>query len=211
MTENLLEMVKTHCIKNNITLICDERENTQYPDSGQACLGYFIVKGADPVLAVATKNDYYEGTLLHEYNHSCQWLENASVWTENYLTCEERHKFSIALPCFETLDLIHLWIDNKIEIDQCDLVSLINRAISVELDCEKRTTKMGSQYIHEFDVIDYMKQANAYLRTYKFTEMSRKWVGYDDQFVIQSQLDSFEQDYFAPLNDKEVELYKKLL
>jgi len=210
---DLLEHVKRHCKIHQIELQIANTSVIQYPGHSSCVSGFFVVKNNNPILGIALGAKSSDEILLHEFNHSIQWIENDRSWKQNYLTSSEIKKFSMQQNA-EALDIINLWTDKSIELTSFELTDFINRAISVELDCEKRTVKWAFLYLKDFNSSFYTQKANAYLRYYKFVELNRRWnlktAPYDDKATIASQLSTFDQDYLSPLSIDEINTYNDL-
>lgn len=209
----LVEHVKRHCDIHKIEFRSTETDGIQYPGHTSDVSGYFVVKNNNPILGIAFGVPASDEILLHEFNHSMQWIENDRAWCQNYLTSVEAKKFDMPLNA-EALDVIHGWIDKKIELTEREASEFTNRAINVELDCEKRTTNCAFLFFKDFDKAAYTKKANAYLRSYKFAELHREWnfsiAPYEDDATIASQLSTFDQDYFSQLSPGEIAIYDDL-
>jgi hypothetical protein len=208
---NILDFVSSFCEKANIKFLVVNDTKIKYPGSDIYCSGYFTVKEGTPVLGIS-QGDNFEKILCHEFSHLQQWLENSPHWTNAYLTLEEKNQLNISnLEVFEAIDL---WIEQKLELSNELLVSFINRSIAVELDCELRTLELAPKLIKNFDSISYIKNANCYLRFYKYVENNRRWYlpgnpPYNDPLVVEAQLDHMNQDYFSKLSEQEEKVYNE--
>lgn len=207
-----INFVIDHCLKNKITFTISPTSDIPYPGSNLPCSGYFVVKDDMPRLGYGAGDKNGKEILLHELCHSLQWLENSPHWTNNYLTSEEYTKFGITGTKVEAVDVIDMWTSKTLELAPEHLTNIVNRAIMVEADCEKRTAELGDYHFPGFDKELYAQKANSYLRLYKFVESQRRWgvkghPPYSDDKVIAAQLDSFDQDYTAPLTEKELKIY----
>jgi hypothetical protein len=212
----LLKFVETHCDKHNIKLVTTTNYEIMCPGTSQMVSGFFSIQDGAATLGIAKGQKNWEEVLLHEFNHSMQWLDNAPAWTEAYLTKTERELYGFKNNDAETIDAIDLWLEHRLELNEEDISNMINRSINVELDCEKRTVMNGPRFIINFNEESYTKKANAYLRFYKYVELRRTWnygghPPYNDDLVVASQDTTFDQDYFAPLTSLETALYDDLV
>lgn len=131
---------------------------------GNRCNGFFVEK-PKPILAVATKQSLNKWLpiLAHEYSRMIQWIENSPLWAENYIGG------------YETVDIINLWIEHKIELSKEQLNDYIQRIQNIELDCEKRTVNNIRLFGLPIKIEEYIQKANSYIFFYKIIRHSRCW------------------------------------
>lgn len=118
--------------------------------------GYF--DNENRVLAVATKRPDYLQTIVHESCHLDQWVEGCKAWTGeiNGWMVEE-------------------WLTGK-EFDKRKIKRAINKTISLELDCERRSIKKIIKYNLPIGETVYIQKANAYLLFYNYMFYVRRWI-----------------------------------
>jgi len=135
-------------------------------DHIEACGGWFCDGDEDgePVLAIATGNDTWAETFMHEWNHFQQWQDHADVWTAGRLPDGTNGS-----------DLITLWYDGFVELKRDHLEMYFAPILAVELDCEIRTAKMIQDLDLPFDVELYTRQANSYLYGHAELRRRRRW------------------------------------
>lgn len=135
-------------------------------DHIENCGGFYMdgEDGGEPVLAIATGNNTWAETFLHEFNHFCQHQDGADVWTAGQLP-DGTHG----------ADLITLWYDGFVELNEEQLELYFRPILEVELDCETRTVQMIQDLDLPFDTALYTRQANAYLIGHAELRRRRQW------------------------------------
>lgn len=204
---NLLETVIRTCKDHGIRVLLIPEKTVRYPGTDKPYLGYFIV---DPdqkhaALCCAMLNPSWDEVLLHEFNHAKQWIEGSPAWAAPALTPEELQRYGLASGQ-EALDVFHLWLDGKIELEPEALKNMVDRSIVVELDCERRTAAMGLELYEEWQLYyhgEYVKKCNGYLRAYKYAELTRVWPDAEAAEVLAYMPEEFSLDYFSPVAEAE--------
>jgi hypothetical protein len=106
-------------------------------------------------LVVAKKDPNWLMTLVHEYGHLTQWIDQTKEWKDSY-----------------NIDNVDDWLNGK-------EVPNIKKALSVtrdlELDNEKRAVKLIKQWNLPIDVKVYTRKANAYVQFYNYLYYTRSW------------------------------------
>lgn len=211
---SIIDFVVKKCNEHKITVTLSPDKKIPYPGSEEKCLGFFHIDDSDKaMLSCAMGLPLWEEVLLHEFNHGMQWIENCDAWSSAYLTTEEKQCFETH-NWFETLDVIHGWLEHKVELSAEDLGSYIDRSILCELDCEKRTNEMGKLLIDNWDVENYIKRCNAYLRVYKFVQQRRFWPKgsvVHEPSIIAVMSPTFDIDHFSPLSSDELSVYDEFV
>ena len=118
--------------------------------------GYFDCEGV-PTIAVSGGRDVDQwlGILLHEFNHACQWAEQAEVWK-----------------AAEASDPMWEWLNGK---NVRNVAAKIAAARELEADCERRTVRLIREIGAPIDVERYCRAANAYVHFYNTLAVARKW------------------------------------
>jgi hypothetical protein len=134
---------------------------------GTKCSGFFT-HIPDPTLAFPLLGPNSETTMLHEAQHMEQWHENCKAWRDHMVTST-----------IGAEDLLFLWVDGKIEMNNVQAHGFAQLACNVELDCDKRTVRLMKRLKKEekttIDVKVYTQQANAYAMFWKFVGVSKHW------------------------------------
>ena len=125
--------------------------------------GYFTDYGT-PTIACAIHGDIknWGTTLAHEASHMDQWIEKSPYWTDNYIDGKE------------SIDWLEEWCNGK-EFTNEQVDDFIDRAIGVELDCEKRTIEKLKKYNIPVNIEEEIQKANSYIIYYRFLKETRRW------------------------------------
>jgi hypothetical protein len=160
----LLAFVKIECEKNEVTAILSEESHVSVGDN--LCNGYF--DHSEPTLAVGTGKPevLWMPTLIHEYQHMRQWIENDPSWEALFITDK-----------VEANTLIDLWLAGTISLDEIQRDNLFNLVIENERNCEQRSLDfIKSNGLDQFiDPVDYAQKANAYLIFHNVMKKHRMW------------------------------------
>lgn len=161
--EQFIKDVERTARENKVKLLLPETDEVQYP-TGIMVSGYFVDNG-DPTLACGIRGDFtrWGPILAHESSHMDQWIENCKEWRENYWNGRE---------CVDWLDE---WCQNKVRLEDGEVDEIINRAIAVELDCEKRTIRKEIEYNFPISIEEEIQKAISYILFYRFIKQSKKW------------------------------------
>jgi len=131
--------------------------------------GYFDANGARREFGVATgqSEEKWVPILIHESCHMDQWIDSLndknSIWSKSIVDS------------YNSEELIALWMNGRIELNDVQLAKYISSTRNVELDCEIRTVEKIKQYGIDIDTITYTQKANAYVWFYTMIQRSRKW------------------------------------
>lgn len=153
--------VRTTAKEYGVEIILSDKRSV---GDDKPCNGYFQ-DGDKPTLAVACGQSFRKWllVLVHESCHMDQWIEQVPEWTNNLLGT------------YETMDIIDLWCDHKIELSEEQLDEYIAIAREVELDCEKRSVEKIKEYNLPIDIDEYIQKANAYVWFYTMIKETRQW------------------------------------
>jgi hypothetical protein len=116
--------------------------------------GYF--DGIGKTLAVATggrSEESWLGTLLHEYCHLTQWVEQSPDWLGYG-------------------DGMWTWLEGKAVRNH---LAAIRAVQSLEADCERRTIRLIQEMDAPIDLESYTRAANAYIHFHNVIADTRKW------------------------------------
>jgi hypothetical protein len=137
--------------------------------------GFFCEDTKRICVNVAKPVENWIDVLAHEYNHYKQWKEPGSIWTIG-----EYKKAN----CFASL---WDWIDGDLGLNE-DIHEIVNRVISIEHDCEKRTIQTLIDNELPVNVAEYTKTANSYLIFLNCVRLTRSWSKADligDEKILQ--------------------------
>ena len=118
------------------------------------CVGYFDTDDKKE-LVVAGKDRNWLMTLVHEYGHLTQWVENCKEWREA-----------------ENIDNIDDWL-NGIEVSNAK--KALAKTRDLELDNEKRAVQLIKQWGLPINTKIYTQKANAYVQYYNYLYYTRRW------------------------------------
>lgn len=191
-SSNVLEFIELECKKLKVEYVFSLDSHVKCGDI--ICNGYFIDSPV-PTLAVGMgkPEHLWLTTLIHEYNHMQQWKEQSKEWLES--TISEN---------IEAMDLIDLWIQGTISLDESQKDKIFSRSIAVEKDCEERTVKfiIENGLTNLINPIEYAQKANAYILFYHMVKKTRKWYipgkePYNNPQIYTKMPSHFNLDYSA--------------
>lgn len=175
--------------------------------NGTEANGYFdATNNGQPTLAVACgqPQENWLITFLHESCHMDQWIEKTKEWND-----------CIVADNVESLDLVDLWLDRKIELSPRQLNRYINTSRNIELDCEKRAVNKIKKYKLPVNTEEYIQRANAYIFFYTLIKKTRKWYKIESAPYNNKEVWSQMPDYFISnynkIPKKEEEILLKIL
>jgi len=161
--KELIAEMALSCVKNGITFILSNTKEVKLQDESKEFKSSGFFAEEEKILSVGTKKPIKEWfpTLLHEYNHMIQWLEEAFV--------EDKH--------LSAYELFWDWLDNKCELDKDKLRNVINIVRDIEKDCEYRTwTMLKDNPELKISPDGYIKKANSYLYSFALMRRKRQWL-----------------------------------
>jgi hypothetical protein len=181
-------------IANGITVKLYKDRFVPQGYSGQFCDRKMLFESA---LGKDTEAEAF-AIYMHEYNHFRQWIEKDPVWD-----FDEEH------------DILEEWYEGKTNLTPEQAREQCLKALAVEVDCEKRTTKMIKDRGISIDTLWYTRKANAYLFFYPCLAEIGKWTTvppYEIPEIVDMMpydyLDTAE-DYFDLIPDGYMELLKE--
>jgi hypothetical protein len=173
LVDKMLLKVMKKCIKLGVTLILSQEKSVD--NGGMECNGYFDDEEMTLAVAMDYPTDRWLYTLVHEYNHMLQWDEQCRQWRDVYIGGTDIYS------------LVDLWLEHKIELNKNQIYDYTQRALNLELDCERRTIAMMSKEGLIKDRTDYIKKA-AKRKWYKIGKepyvLEEVWKKIPDHFDI---------------------------
>lgn len=155
-------------------------------------------------LAVATgkESKRWISVLVHESCHMDQAIEQCKAWTDCDVTEDS-----------DASGLIFLWINNIVELNSKQRADYTQKALMVELDCERRAVEKILEHNLDYDTVEYTQRANAYVYFYLMIKKTRRWyvVGkepYTVKEVWKHMPKTFDNNY-TRLPAKYAKLYEK--
>lgn len=187
---DFLENVAKRAKDNGVIFKLEPERSVLYPTTNTPVNGYF--DDSPPTLSVAIGQpfDNWFSIFVHESCHMDQFFENTDVWKNSF----------VPGTVFDTTDIIQLWVDGLIELNNTQLKDYIRRAREVELDCEKRTVEKIKEFNLPIDVDGYVRHANSYIWFYTMLGKTRKWykIGnepYNTPAILAKMPNHFNNDY----------------
>jgi len=151
--QKFIEHIKIHC--KELGIKCDIRD-VSYVNYGKGfkCGGWFDSEGRELVVAMNSPDGF--STLVHEYGHLTQWVDDIPLWKTSS----------------ESLMKMNDWLSG-VEVENIDEHLSICR--DLELENEKRSVKLIKKWGLSIDVEDYTRKANAYVMFYNWMKQTRRW------------------------------------
>lgn len=184
-TRTFVNMVRNRAAEEGVTVWFVKEKRILFQDTWVN--GYFVTNdNLDKTLAVAVQKPEREwvGVLAHEFSHWCQASQELPLWQE----CQ---------PIFALFDEYLL---GKSSLSQQENEAVIDKILSLELDCEKRAMEWVREYQLPIPLNEYIQKANSYLFFYEYLKRNPKWYGQDSApFEIpelwQKMPTSFQESY----------------
>ena len=152
----LIKKIKSECEFEGLRVYLVKSDHVDA--DGIPCSGYFSDSAG--ILAVALDIPNSRDIMVHEYCHFLQFKEKCKEWTD----LEAQEPF-----------IIDNWLKGDSNIDEDKLDKALEATMLLELDCEKRAVAFMAQNGLEKDIEQYIKQANAYVLSYKIVRKLRRW------------------------------------
>jgi hypothetical protein len=164
--ERFKEYVEETARKNGVRLNLAPESHIPYPSTGDLVNGYMI-EFPERQLAVAVGKpiDLWLPVLAHESSHMDQCIEGSPCWSDSY----------VPGTTMETIDIVELWNERKIELSESQRDDYTARSRNVELDCERRTVEKIRTFNLPIDTTEYIKKANSYIFFYTAMKETRSW------------------------------------
>ena len=152
-----VRFVKQHLAQYGMKLIIGRGK---FVNSGNSrCEGYF--HECEKVIRIAGANQYFLQTLVHEYGHFLQYINQVEVYKKS-------DKAGI---------IVENWFNGK-DYDKKTLKRAFLLVRAMERDCEKRALKIIDEFNLKIDKKLYAKRANCYIYTHFLMEKTRKYGTY---------------------------------
>jgi len=191
---NFIWFVQVQCAQYGVK--CDLR-NTAFVKTGNIrCAGWFSeASESGPARLVCSMNrDDALEILVHEYAHLTQYVSGMTLWDT----------------AGQSLEHIDKWLAGEYYED---IDTHIDNALQLELDNEKRTVKLITEWNLPIDVGGYTQRANAYLQFYLWLKHSKKWSSpnnspYKNPRIVAAMKPTFRMNY-TQLTPKLYTLFKE--
>jgi len=150
--QKFVKHVRFECKKHGIKFVLKRTQYVIVPHNIKVS-GWFDAENKE--LVVAGKNTHWLATLIHEYGHLTQWVDQCKAWRDA-----------------ENIDNLDDWLNGK-EIKNPR--KALARTRDLELDNEKRSVKIIKEWKLPIDIKDYTQRANAYINLYNRLLVTRCW------------------------------------
>lgn len=152
--------------KNNVQFTLNPDTYIAYPTTKDLVNGYMVeFPKKELAVAIGKSLELWLPVLVHESSHLDQLLEKSNYWYDSY----------VPGTIFETVDIIMLWVEGKIELSDTQLNNYIKFSRNVELDCERRTVEKIKKFNLPIDITDYIQKANSYIFFYTAMKKTKAW------------------------------------
>jgi len=188
--------VKRECRRYGIKLILSDKDRLIVDN--QTYGGYFdtielfVSNGAE---------NWIISTLVHEFSHMEQWIENDPVFT---------HRLRGG---YQSYDIMDKWLGGN-TYKPITVKSAVGLSRDCELDCDRRAIKNITKYNLQLDIERYCQESNAYILMYNFAKKIRQWEfknsPLDDRIVNHMPTDLTSINYNTLPREYEL-LYKTVL
>ena len=199
--KELIAWINIQAESNHVHIIRHDSKVVYTIDHGIPCAGYFDDRFK--ILAVGTRTPDWPAVFVHEYVHMCQWSDGDKVWQDLEVNGKD------------IVEVTDNWVAGNIELDYVTLVDYYQKIVRLEAFAESTTVSLLSQYEHNINLIDFIREANSYILFYKFLPTCRSWwklgsAPYDNRNIWIQFPDTFDIDYEAPLSKEYIKLYETL-
>jgi len=153
-----IKFVRHECKRYGVKFIL---QRTAEASGESQCCGYFIDE--PPTLEVATRILYTDflSTLVHEYSHMMQWIDESPYFHKNYRG-------------LDAWDITDRWIDGE-DFKRKTVIKCIDTVRDCELDCERRAIETIKTHRLPIRIDKYCQKASAYMYFHNFMKISRQW------------------------------------
>lgn len=151
--QDFVKFVKSECKAHGIKFRLKPTKTVQTPEKIR-CVGYCEPDDLKELI-VAKKDTNWLMTLVHEYAHLTQWIDQCKEWKDTY-----------------SIDNVDEWLNGK---DMPNIKKALAVTRDMELDNEKRSVKIIKQWDLPIDVKVYTQKANAYVQFYNYVYDTRRW------------------------------------
>jgi hypothetical protein len=192
--DKLVELIKKNCKEYGVKL--DIRPTSYVKIDSSRCSGFFDPEEENLRIVVAGKAENFEATLLHEYCHLTQYIDNDKLWRKSN----------------KSLTILFEWLEGK-DYSKRKIKRHAAVCRELELDNEKRAAKMARKYDVGLSVKEYTKRANAYVLFYNWLPVTRKWSSsenspYRNENLIKAMSGKFDMNY-EKLDPKIKKIFKE--
>ena len=185
--QKFVKHVRSECKKHGIKFLL-KRSKYVIVSKSIRCSGWFDSEAKELVVAGQKRN--WLATLVHEYGHLTQWLEQCKEWV-----------------AAEGIDNIDDWLNGK-EIKNPR--KALARTRDLELENEKRSVRIIKEWNLPIDIKDYTRRANAYVQFYNYIFYTRRWCTPKNSPYRNPKVYKFMPSVFKMNYKKMSDKYKKI-
>lgn len=156
--QEFIKHVKSECRVHGIKFRLKPTKTVSTSDNIK-CVGYCEPDDLKELI-VAKKNQNWLMTLVHEYAHLTQWIDQCKEWKDTY-----------------KIDNVDDWLNGK---EVPNIEKALAKTRDMELDNEKRTVKLIKKWNLPIDIKTYTRKANAYVQYYNYLYHTRRWMHPDN-------------------------------
>jgi len=182
-----VRLIRDECIKSGLKIQIEDSDVVYAGD--EPCSGFFQ---SEPLrLVVAFKVPNFLSILIHEYCHFRQWKELCPEWVA-----------ARSLHGLDSNAAVSAWLAGEIDLDDTMLNDHIEAVMNLELDCEKRTVSFMNENNMSDLVPAYIKQANAYVLSYRIVQELRLWNSVGEAPYNDDEILALMPSHFVDINYK---------
>lgn len=179
--------------ENSDTIL--EIRNTTYIKSEDGC--HVGGECSEDGLWVAGRAAGFLSTLVHEFAHYTQMLDEIDIWEE------------------ADYDTFFEWLQNDIKLTNSEIFNSLLSIIELERDCEKRAMRLIRRFDMPIDLDKYAQNANTYLYYYHYCFINRQWLQnttiYDFKIVNNMPKKLVPLSRFTNIDMDIIDLYDRVL
>jgi len=152
-----IKFVKSHLSEWGVAIVWGRGNSVQC--NGCTAAGFF--SDEELVMKIATKNEFWLDTLIHEYAHFLQWIEGNTLFKKSARAIEN----------------VEDWF-NREEVGARRLSRSFSIIRAMERDCEMKACKIAKKFKLPIDPRGYARRANLYIYTHWIMEQERRFWAY---------------------------------
>jgi hypothetical protein len=156
--DQFVEFVRKECDRYGIKFKVGRGKYLKLTENGKVfkVSGYFDDEAK--VLAVARNHKMFLEVLAHEYCHLTQWVDQCLPWKKMVKS--------------KSIEKVWGWLSGE---EVRNIESHLKAVAYMELDNEKRTTKLIKRFNLPIDLDVYIQKSNSYVMFYHHMEYTRKF------------------------------------
>lgn len=202
--------VERNCRHHGVRVI-KSKTAVIYPETTDTVSGYFCPYDKKIVFKFHGEPvETWMSTLVHEFSHFLQWVDNTKAWQRTKLSAMEKKMYADYEDVFAVL---FDWIDHELELDPDKVEDFANRVMECELEAEKMAAELIETLYLTLNLSEYIQKANSYAYFYKYIAKKREWyppnkAPYMVETVWKAMPENFNSiRYNKPVSNKYIRLY----